>query len=84
MTRHKPTMVESSPIPMSGSRPFPYLVDVSPSAKAYPSLRSRSRLNPTNIEESPAQIEEDECDRWFPLASEQGSYDEREEIGVLE
>ena len=36
------------------------------------------------IEESPTQIEEDECDRWFLLALEQGSDYEEEEIGVLE
>ena len=51
---------------------------------AYPNRPSGSRLNPTIIEESPAQIEEDECDRWFPMALEQGSNDEEEEIGVLE
>ena len=41
-------------------------------------------VNPAIIEESPTPIEEDECDRWIPLALEQGSDDEEEEIGVLE
>ena len=40
--------------------------------------------NPTIIEESPTQIEEDECDRWFPLALGQGNHDEVGEIGVPE
>ena len=71
-TRQNATMVESLPTPMSGSRRFPSLVDESPSLEAYPDPRSGSRLNPTIIEDSPAQIEEDECDRWFPLALEQG------------
>ena len=69
-TRQNPTMVESSPIPMSGSRRFPSLVDESPSLRAYCHPPSGSRLNPMIIEESPTQIEEDECDRWFPLALE--------------
>ena len=83
-TRQNPTMVESPPTPMSGSRRFPSLVEESPALGAYPNPPSRSRLNPTIIEESPAQIEEDECDQWFPLAVEQGNDDEEEEIGVLE
>ena len=36
------------------------------------------------IEESPTQIEEDECDQWSPLALGQGDDDEEEENGVLE
>ena len=83
-TRQNPTMVESSPTPMSASRRFPTLVQESPSLGAYPSPSSGSRLNPTIIEATPTQIEEDECDRWFPLALEQGNDDEVEEIGVLE
>ena len=83
-TRQNPTMVESSPTPMSGSRRFPSLVEESPALGAYPNPPSGSRLNPTIIEESPTQIEEDECDQWFPLALEQGNDDEEEEIGVLE
>ena len=83
-TRQNPTVVESSPTPMSGSRRFPTLVEESPSLGAYPNPPSGSRLNPTIIEESPTQIEEDECDQWFPLALEQGNDDEEEEIGVLE
>ena len=83
-TRQNPTMVESSPTQMSGSRRFPSLVEESPALGAYPSPQSRSRLNPTIIEESSTQIEEDECDQWFPLALEQGNNDEDEEIGVLE
>ena len=69
---------------MSGSRRFPSLVEESPSLGAYPNPRSGSRINPTIIEESPTQIEEDECDQWFPLAFGQGNDDEEEEIGVLE
>ena len=69
---------------MSGSRRFPSLVEESPALGAYPNPPSRSGLNPTIIEESPTQIEEDECDQWFPLAVEQGNDDEEEEIGVLE
>ena len=83
-TRQNPTMVESSPTPMSGSRQFPSLVEESPSLGAHPNSPSGSRLNPTIIEEFPAQMEEDECDRWFPLPLEQGSDAEGEEIGVLE
>ena len=83
-TRQNPTMVESSPTPMSGSRRFPSLVEESPALGAYPNPPSGSRLNPTIIEESPTQIEEDECDQWFPRALEQGNDDEEEEIGVLE
>ena len=83
-TRQNPTMVESSPTPMSGSRRFPSLVEESPALGAYPNPPSGSRLNPTIIEESPMQIDEDECDQWFPLALEQGTDDEEEEIGVLE
>ena len=30
------------------------------------------------------QIEEDECDQWFPLTLEQGNDDEEKEIGILE
>ena len=69
---------------MSGSRRFPALLEESPALGAYPHPPSGSRLNPTIIEESPTQIEEDECDQWFPLALEQGNDDEEEEIGVLE
>ena len=83
-TRQNPTMVESSPTAMSGSRRFPSLVEESPALGAYPNPPSGSRLNPTIIEESPMQVEEDECDQWFPLAVEQGNDDEGEEIGVLE
>ena len=83
-TRQNPTMVESLPTPMSGSRRFPYLVQESPALGAYLNPPSGSRLNPTIIEESPTQIEEDECDQWFPLALEQGNNNEEEEIGVLE
>ena len=77
-------MVESLPTPMSGSRRFPSLVEVYPALGAYPNSPSGSRLNPTIIEESPTEIEENECDQWFPLALEQGNDDEEEEIGVLE
>ena len=83
-TRQNPIVVESSPSPMSGSRRFPSLVEESPALGAYPNPPSGSRLNPTIIEESPTQIEEDECDQWFPLAVEQWNDDEEEEIGVLE
>ena len=83
-TRQNPTMVESSPTPMSGSRRFRFLVEESPALGAYPNPPSGSTLNPTIIEESPTQLEEDECDQWFPLALEQGIDDEEEEIGVLE
>ena len=83
-TRQNPAMVESSPTPMSGSRRSPSLVEKSPALGAYPYPPSGSRLNPTIIEESPTQIEEDECDQWFPLALEQGNNDEEEEIEVLE
>ena len=83
-TRQNPTMVESSPTPMSGSRQFPSPVEESPALGAYPSPPSGSTLNPTIIEESPTQIEEDECEQWFPLALEQGNDDAEEEIGVLE
>ena len=83
-TRQNPTMLESSPTPMSGSLRFSSLVEESPALGAYPNPPSRSRLNPTIIEESPTQIEEDECDQWFRLALEQGNNDEEEEIGVLE
>ena len=79
-TRQDPTMVESSPTPMSGWRWFPSLVEESPSLGVYPSPPSRSRLIPTVIEESPTQIEENECDQWFPLALTQGNNDEEEEI----
>ena len=65
-TWQNPTMVESSPAPMTGSRRFPSVVEQSPSLGAYPHPPSGSRLNPTIIEESPTQIEEDQCDQWFP------------------
>ena len=81
-TRQNPTMVESSPTPMSGSWRFPSLVEEYPSLGANPNPRSGSRLNPTIIEESPTQIEEDECDQWFLLG--QGKDDEEEENGVLQ
>ena len=29
---------------------------------------------------TPTQVQEDECDQWFPLALEQGNDDEEEEI----
>ena len=83
-TRQNPTMVELSPTPISGSRRVPSLVEESPSLGAYPNPPSGSRLNATIIEEFPWQIEEDECDQWFPLALRQGNNDEEEEIGVLE
>ena len=67
-TRQNPTMVESSPTAMCGARRLPSLVEEYPSLGAYPNPPSGSRLNPTIIEESPTQIEEDECDQWFPLA----------------
>ena len=51
---------------------------------AYSNPPSGSRLHPTINEESPTQIEEDECDQWFPVALEQGNDDGKEEIGVLE
>ena len=60
------------------------LIEESPSLDAYPDPQSGTRVNPTLKWESPEQIEEDECDRWFPLALEQGGNDEEEEIGVLE
>ena len=82
--RQNPTMVESWSSSMSGSRRFPSLVEEFPALGAYPNPPSGSRLNPTIMEESPTQIEEDECDQWFPLAVEQGKDDEEEEIGVLE
>ena len=59
-------------------------MEESPSLGAYPNPPSRYRLNSTIIEESPTQIEEDECHRWFPLVLEQGSDNKEEEIGVLE
>ena len=62
----------------------PCVVGEIPSLEAYPNPPSGCRLNPTVIEESPKQIDEDACDRWFPLALEQGSDNEEEEIGVLE
>ena len=77
-------MVELAPTPMSGLRRFPSMVEESPSLRAYPNPPSRTRLNPTITEESPTQIEEDECEQWFPRALEQGSDNEEEEIGVLE
>ena len=77
-------MVELSPSPMSGSLRFPSLVEETPSSGAYLDPPSGSRLNPLIVQDSPRQIEEDECDRWSPLAFEQGSDDEEEEIGVLE
>ena len=83
-TRQNPAMVELSPTPMSGSRRFPSLVEESGALGAYPHPPSGPRLNPTIIEESPTQIEEEECDQWFPLALEQGTDDEEEEIEVLE
>ena len=59
-------MVESSTTPMSSARRFPSLMEEYPSLGAYPHPPSGSRLNPTIIEESPTQIEEDECDGWLP------------------
>ena len=70
-TRQNPTMMESSPTPMSGSRRFPSLVEESSSFGSHPNPPSGSRLNPTVIEECPTPIGEDECDQWFPLALEQ-------------
>ena len=52
--------------------------------EAYSNHGSGSRPNATIIEESPTQIEEDECDQWLPLALGQGNKDEEEDIGVLE
>ena len=43
-TRQNPTMVESSPTPMSGLRRFPSLLEESPSLGAYPNPPSGSRL----------------------------------------
>ena len=83
-TRQNPTAVELSPTPMSGLRRFPSLVDESPSLGVYTDPPSGSRLNPTIIEESPTQIEDDECDQWFPPALGPGNDDEGEEIGVLQ
>ena len=83
-SRQNPTIVDSSPAPMSGSRRFPSLVEESPALEAPHAPPSGSRLNPMLILESPTQIEEDECDQWFPPALEQGSDNEDEEIGVLE
>ena len=83
-TRQNSTIMESLPTPTSRSRQLPSLVEESPSLGAYPNPPSGSRLSPTIIEEPPTQIQEYECDQWFPLALEQGSDDEREEIGVLE
>ena len=65
-TMQNPTMVESSPTPLSGARRFPFLVEESSSLEAYPNPPSRSRPNPTIIEESPTQIKEDECDEAVP------------------
>ena len=79
-TRQNPSMVEWSPVPMSGSPRFPSLVEEAPSFGAYPNPPSGSRLNPTIIQEFPTQIKEYECDLWCPLASEQGNDDEEEEI----
>ena len=59
------------------------MVEESPALGAYPDPPSRSRLNSTIIEESPTQIEEDECDQWFLLALEQGNDHDEAEIGVL-
>ena len=67
-TRQNPTVVESSPTPMSGSQRFPSPVEESPALGAYPNPPSGSRLNSMIIEESPTQIEEDECDQCFSLA----------------
>ena len=83
-TRQYPTIVESSRTPMSGSRRFPSLVEESPSLGAYLHPPSGSSLNPTIMEDFPTQIEEDECDQWFPLALQQGNNEEEEQIGVLE
>ena len=83
-TRQNPTMVESLPTPMSGSRRFPSLVEESSSFEAYPNPASGSGPNPTIVDESPTQIEEDECDQWFLQALGQGNDYEEEEIGVLE
>ena len=77
-------MVEASPTPMSGSRRFPSLVEESPSLGAYLYPPSGSKLSPTIIKEAPTRIEEHECDQWFPLALEQGSDNEEEEIRVVE
>ena len=60
-----------------------YMVEESPSLEAYPDPPSGSRLSSTLIMDSPAQIKQDECDRWFPLVLEEGGDDEEEEIGVL-
>ena len=83
-TKQNPTVEESSPTPMSGSRRSSSLVEDSCFLGAYPKPPSGSGLNPTIIEASPTQIEADECDQSFPLVLEQGGNDEEEEIGVLE
>ena len=49
-TRQNSTMVEPLPIPMSGLRRFPSLVEETPSFGTNPNPPSRSRLNPTIIE----------------------------------
>ena len=77
-------MVEWLATPKSRSRQFHFQVDESPSSEAYCNPPGRSGLNLTIIQECPAQIEEDECDRWFPLALEQGGDDEEEGIQLLE
>ena len=79
-TRQNSTMVEWSRTPMSRSRRFAALVEESHSFGPYPNPPTGSRLNATIIEESPRQIEEDECDLWFPLAFGQWSDDEEEKI----
>ena len=79
-SRQNHTTVGSSPTPMSGSRQFPSLVEESPSLGTYPNPPSGSRVNPRFLEESPTQIEEYECDQWFPLALGQCKDDKVEEI----
>ena len=62
-TRQNPTIVESLPTPMSGSRRFLSLVEESPSSGANRSRPSGFRVNAKIIEESPTQIEEDESEQ---------------------
>ena len=68
---------------MDGSS-FPPLARILLPWERIPIPQSGSRLNPTIIEESPTQIEEDECDQWFLLAWGQGNDDEEEDNGALE
>ena len=82
--RQNPTMVDSSPAPMSGLRRFPFLVEESPALEAYPDPPNGCGLKAALIVEALAQLEEHECDRWSLPSLDQGRNDEREEMGVLE